>query len=166
MKDPAAAAKLTLVAPAATVSEAGTETLALLEPRAMTAPDAGAGLLRVTRQLAFPFGFSVAGVQLTADTCESAVSVREVEAVLPFSEAAICAEPSVVNELAVAVKLTVEAPAATVTDGGTETLVLLEVSVITVEPVAGLLSVTTHVEVPLGINLAGLQLKPLTIADG
>ncbi len=159
MKDPAAAVKLALVAPAAAVTEGGSETLALLEPRAMMAPEAGAGLLKVTRQLEFPLGFKVAGVQLTADTCGSAVNVKEAVAVLPLSEVVICAELSVVNEPAIAVKLAVVAPAAAVTDDGTETLVLLELSVIAVEPLAGLLSVTTHVEVPLGLSVAGVQLN-------
>ena len=158
MKDPAAAVKLTLVAPPAAVTEAGKETLALLEASAITAPDAGAGLLNVTRQVDFPFGFNVAGMQFIAETRKSAVSVNEAEAVLPLSEAVIWAELSVVNEPAVAVKLAVVAPAAAVTDGGTETLGLLEVSEITAEPVTNLLSVTTHAAVPLGLNVAGLQL--------
>ena len=105
--------------------------------------------------------------RLTAETCESAVKVSEAEAVLPLSEAVICAAPSVVNDPAVAVKLAVVAPAMAVTDAGTETLALLELRATAApDPVAGLLRVTTHVDFPTGLNVAGLQLNPLTIADG
>ena len=92
----------------------------------MAAP--GAGLLNVTTQVACPFGFSDAGVQLKAETWASAVRVSGAEAVLPLSEAVIWAELSVVNDPAVAVKLAVVAPEAGVTDAGTETFALLELS--------------------------------------
>jgi hypothetical protein len=56
-----------VVAPAIAVIEAGTETLALLELRAIVAPTDWAGLLSVTVQLAVPPGFSDAGEQLKAE---------------------------------------------------------------------------------------------------
>lgn len=56
--------------------------------------------------------------------------VSEAEAVPPFSEAAICAEPLLVNDPAVAVKDAVVAPAAAVTKAGTDTLALLELNAI------------------------------------
>jgi hypothetical protein len=56
----------------------------------------------------------------------------------PFSEAVIRAEPLLVNDPAVAVKLAVVAPAVTVTDAGTETFALLELKAINApEPGAG-----------------------------
>lgn len=64
------------------------------------------------------------------------------------------------NDPAVTVKLAVVAPAVAVTDAGTETFVLLELKAIDApEPGAGWLRVTTHADVPLGLNEVGLQLK-------
>jgi hypothetical protein len=61
----------------------------------------------------------------------------------PLSEGIICSEPLLVNDPAVAVKLVAVAPAIAVTDAGTETLALLEVSAIDAPEVgAGLLKVT------------------------
>ena len=85
----AAAVKLAALAPALAVTDAGTETLALLELSAMATPELGAGLLNVTTQVACPFGFSDAGVQLKAETWASDIRVSDAEAVLPLSEAVI-----------------------------------------------------------------------------
>ena len=81
----------------------------------------------------------------------------------PLNEAVIWAEPLLVNDPAVAVKLAVVAPAVTVTDVGTETFALLELSAIAAPGLGtGWLRVTTHADVPLGFNEAGLQLKAET----
>lgn len=83
----------------------------------------------------------------------------------PLSEAVIWAEPLLVNARAVAVKLAVVAPAVAVTDAGTETLVLLELSATAApDPEAGWLSVTIQADVPLGLTEAGLQLSAETWA--
>lgn len=112
-----------------------------------------------------PPGFSDAGLQLKTETWGSVASVREAEAAPPFSEAVICAEPPVVNDPAVAVKLAVVAPAIAVTDTGTEMFALLELTAIEAPKLgAGWLRVTTQLDVPLGFMEAGLQLKPLTTA--
>ena len=59
---------------------------------------------------------------------------------------------------AVALKVAVVAPAATVTDAGTVSKVLLLVSVTLAPPVGALwVSVTVHVLTPLGPRLVGLQ---------
>jgi hypothetical protein len=167
VNDPELAVKLAEVAPEAAVTDASTETIALLELSAIDAPEAGPGLLRVAKQVDVPPGFNVAGLQVTLDTRTGAVSVSDAEAKLPLSEAVICAELSIVTDPAVAVKLAVLAPAMTATDAGTATLVLLELSaIVTAEAGAGWLRVTKQVAVPLGLNEAGLQLKPLTIACG
>jgi hypothetical protein len=71
------------------VTDAGTETFALLELSATAAPEVGAGLLRVTTQADVPPGLNVAGVQLRAETWVSAVRVSEAETVPLFSEAVI-----------------------------------------------------------------------------
>ena len=89
VNDPAVAVKLAVVAPEMTVTDDGTETLALLELKAMTAPEPGAGWLRVTVQADVPLGLNDAGIQLKADTCASETKVRGAEAVPPFSEAVI-----------------------------------------------------------------------------
>ena len=63
-----------------------------------------------------------------------------------------------VNDPAAAVKLAVVAPEAAVTDAGTETFVLLDVSAIEApEAGAGLLSVTTQVDLAFGFSDAGVQ---------
>jgi hypothetical protein len=89
VNDPAVAVKLAAVAPALAVIDAGTETLALLELTAIDTPEPEAGLLRVTTQADVPPGLNVAGLQLKAETRESAVRVRGADAVPPFSEAVI-----------------------------------------------------------------------------
>jgi hypothetical protein len=64
---------------------------------------------------------------------------------------------------AVALKVAVVAPAATVTDAGTVSAVLLLAS-ITLEPPVGAVwvSVTVQVLTPLGLRLVGLQARPDT----
>ena len=89
MKEPAVAVKLAVAEPELAVTDEGTETLALLELRAINAPEPEAALLRVTTQADVPPGLNVAGLQLKPETRESAVSVREADAVPPFSEAVI-----------------------------------------------------------------------------
>ena len=163
VKEPAIAVNVAVVAPAMAVTDAGTETFALLELSAMDAPEDGTGLVKVTIQEDVPPEFSDAGLQLNAETWESVASVREAEAVPPFSEAVIWAEPSVVNDPAVAVKLAVVAAAAAKTDAGTETLALFEVSAIEAPELgAGWLRVTTHAEAPPGFSEDGVQLKAET----
>jgi hypothetical protein len=61
---PAVAVKVPLVAPDATVIEAGTVKLALLSDRATLSPPDGAALLRVTVQVLVPPEESVVGAQL------------------------------------------------------------------------------------------------------
>ncbi len=70
------------------------------------------------------------------------------------------------NDPAVAVKLTAVAPELAVTDEGTETFALLELSAMDApEPGAALLRVTTQADVPPGLNVAGLQLKAETLSE-
>jgi len=87
VNEPAAAVKLAVVAPAVAVADAGTETLPLFELSAIVAPEAAAGLLRVTTQTAVPPGFKDAGLQFKAETWESVAKVREDEAAPPLSDA-------------------------------------------------------------------------------
>jgi hypothetical protein len=161
---PAVAVKLAVVAPALAVTDSGTETLELLVLSAIATAEAGAGLVKVTIQEDGPPGFNAAGVQLKVETRESAVRVSEADAVPPLSEAVICAEPSAMNDPAVAVKLAVAAPTLAVTDAGTETIALLEFNAIAApEAGAGLVKVTIQEDVPPGFNDAGLQLKPAVV---
>ena len=64
VNDPAVAVKLAVVAPETVVTDAGTETLALLELRAIDAPEDGAGWLRVATHADVPLGFNEVGLQL------------------------------------------------------------------------------------------------------
>ncbi len=68
MNDPAVAVKLAVVAPAVAMTDVGTETFALLELKAIAAPDPGAGWLRVTTQEDVPLGLNEDGLQLKAET--------------------------------------------------------------------------------------------------
>jgi hypothetical protein len=68
VNDPAVAVKFAVAAPAVAVTDAGTETFALLEIKAINAPELGAGWLRVTTQVDIPFGLNEAGLQLKAET--------------------------------------------------------------------------------------------------
>ena len=53
-----------MVAPEIAVTDAGTETLALLELSAIDTPEDGAGWLRVTTHADVPLGFKEVGLQL------------------------------------------------------------------------------------------------------
>jgi len=89
VNEPAAAVKLAVIAPAVAVTDAGTETLALVEIKVINAPEPGAGWLRVTTQLEVPLGLNEVGLQIKAETWESTVKVREADAEPPLSEAVI-----------------------------------------------------------------------------
>ena len=158
MNDPAAAVKLALMAPVATKTEGGTVRLGLLEESAIDAPGGEAALLSVIEQVDIAFGFSDTGVQLSVMTCGSVARLIEAATVLALKEAVICAELSVVNVPAVAVKLALVAPAATKTEGWTVRPGLLDESA-TGAPVAGaaLLSATEQVDIAFGFSDTGLQ---------
>ncbi len=93
------ALKLAVVAPAATVADAGRVNSALLLESATRAPPAGAGLVRVTVQVLVAFGPKLAGAHVNNDTSAAGAMVR-VRLALP------------VPALLVALSVTVDVPAA------------------------------------------------------
>jgi hypothetical protein len=142
------AVKVPVVAPAATVTDAGTEAAAvLLEVRVTTAPPAGAGLASVTVPVEDVPPSTEAGDTAT-ERRAAAVTVRTTGRLTLLKVAVIVTGVFVATPTVVAVKVAVVAPAATVTDAGTwATAVLLEVRVTAAPPVgAGPLRVTVPVE--------------------
>ena len=77
---PAVALKVPVAAPAAIVTEAGTDRVALSSERATRLPPASAALLNVTVQVLEPPETRPVGVQSSDDTCGRAP--RLIEAVL------------------------------------------------------------------------------------
>lgn len=139
---PAAAVKDALEAPPATVTEAGTVSAEVLSEIVTTSPPAGAVAVKVTVQAAEAPDVSVEGLQdraliktvgtivTDADMDFPLVAAVIVTAVLVVMELSVVAEPAA-PELAVAGKLAVLAPAATVTLAGTTRATLSSETVMT-----------------------------------
>lgn len=142
------AEKLAVVAPAATVTEAGVARAAgLLLERLTRKPPPGAPLVKVAVQAAALPRVTLAG-QLTPLSCTGARSVRDVLRVIAFLAAVIWAVTSAATAAALALNAALVAPAGTVTEAGTVTLALLENRETAMPPAsAGRLSDTVHVEV-------------------
>jgi len=71
--------KIAVVAPAATVTEAGTVSEELLSDTATAAPPVEAGLVSVTVQVLDATGPSVVGLQVRAETTTGATRLREAD---------------------------------------------------------------------------------------
>ena len=152
--------KVVVVEPAGTVTLAGTVT-GSFPVNVTSAPPAGAAAVRVT----------VAVTGLPPTTVEALrTSVRPVgapvvtvscaEAEFPFNDAVIVALP---DPTAVNVKVPADAPAATVTDGGTAATAALLLDSDTVEPPAGAAGLT--VTVPWTVAPATTLVAPSDTAD-
>jgi len=133
---PAVALKEAAVAPAATETEAGTVRAALLSESETARPPVGAAPVKVTVQAAEPPDDRELGEQVRVE--RTGITVRPIEdvAVVPFKVAVTTAVPLVVMVAAEATKVAVEAPAATVTEAGAVTKVLLSERA-TIAPPAG-----------------------------
>ena len=131
----AVAEKVAEVAPAATVTEAGTVNMPLLSDKETTAPPVGAGLLRATVQVLLAPEVRAVGVQLRPVSRVGASRLREKVAVPPAAEAVMVAEASAVTRPEVAEKVAKEEPAGMVMEAGTATRELLLERVTTVPPV-------------------------------
>jgi hypothetical protein len=164
--EPAVTVKVPVVAPAATVAEAGVVNAVLLSERVTTEPPLGAAPDNVTVQVELALEATLVGEQasLLSVTAAGAVIVTAAVAVLPFSDAVIVTDWVLVTEPAVTVKLPVVAPAATVAEAGVVNAVLLSERV-TAEPPLGAApdNVTVQVELALEATLVGEQASLLSV---
>jgi hypothetical protein len=167
---PAVAVKFAVVAPAATVADAGTVSAALLSEIATAVPPAGADCDMVTVQVEVLPESTVVGVHCSAVkliVVVDGVIVTEAVAELPFRVAVTVTAWLVVTVPAVAVKFAVVAPAATVADAGTVSAALLS-EIVTAVPPAGAACdmVTVHVELAPEAILAGVHASDDTVTAG
>ena len=161
---PAVAVKLAEVAPATTVTVAGTLRAGLLLDSPTLVPPAGAALVRVTVQALVAAEPKVVGVQVTEASATGADKVNETVGEALPRVAVSTAVPFALMVPAVAVKLAEVAPATTVTVAGTLRAGLLLDSPTTVPPVgAAALKLTVQADVPDVASEVGLQLKELRL---
>jgi len=159
-----------LVVFAGTVTEGGTVSAALLDPNVTVSPPVSAALVSVTVQVVFDPDTMLDGLHDTADTAGGGggvgvtVTVVVLEAPPPVAvTVAVCVvvvDPAPVNVVLVVV-------AGTVTEGGTESAVLLDPNVTVSPPVgAALVSVTVQVVFEPVTMLAGLHDTADTAGEG
>ena len=117
----AVAVKLAVVAPPFTATVAGTVAEALLVDRPMLAPPVGAAALRVTVQALVPGVATEAGVQLRLAGWTSGLTVMLAVRLTPAADAVMVAVVELETDPAVAVKVLLVDPEATVTVAGTVT---------------------------------------------
>ena len=159
----AVAEKVAEVAPAATVTEAGTVSAALLSDKETTAPPVGAALLRVTVQVEEALEVSEVGLQERLVGTVFVTRLREKVTEEPESDAVMTAVLLVVIVEAVAEKVAEVAPAATVTEAGTVNKALFLDRETTAPPAgAGLLRATVQVLLAPEVRAAGVQLRPVS----
>jgi len=154
--------KVALVAPAATVTLAGTVvTAVLLLAKATTAPPACAAALRVTVPVeGFPPP-TLVGFRLKEErVAGGGDTVSTADFVTPPNTAEIVTAVEAVTELVNTVKFSVVAPAATVTLAGTVAIAVLLLASATTTPPAGATALTVNVPVEgvPPITLVGLRL--------
>ncbi|MGC4053270.1 MAG: hypothetical protein QM757_28535 [Paludibaculum sp.] len=162
---PAVAVNVAEVAEAATVTEAGTTRMVLLSESVTARPDDGAAPLSWTVQVVLAPEASAVGEQVRELTVivDSGPSVRVAVWEAPFSVAVRTADWLLETVPAFAVKVAVEAPAATVTEVGAVSSVELLASVTAWPPVGAAADrVTVQVEELPEVRLVGLQVRLLT----
>jgi hypothetical protein len=127
---PAVAVNVADVALPCTVTDGGTgSAVVLLDARVTVVPPVGAPWFKVTVHVVATPGFTVAGVQASAETARMGATVT-VAVVLPPKVAVIVTVRDVATEPAVAVNVVDAVPAGTVMEGGTGSAVeLFEASV-------------------------------------
>jgi hypothetical protein len=156
--------KVAVVAPARTVTLAGTVALVVLDERLMAEPPVGAGAPRVTVPVDGLPPVTVVGETETPVKDDELIVRLAVAVTRPWLADRALAEivAVVVDETAdvVTVKVALVAPEATVTVAGTVALVEFDESWITVPPVgAAALIVTVPVELPPPATVVGERVK-------
>ena len=155
---PAVAAKVAEMAPAATVTEAGTVSEALLSERATVLPPVGTAWFRVTVQVVDVPEFTLVGLQARAVTSMGATRVKLAVWEALFSVAVMVAVWLVVMVPRLAVKVVEVLLAGTVTEAGTLSAVLLLERATALPPVgAAWFRVTVQVVDAPEFTLVGLQ---------
>jgi hypothetical protein len=164
---PAEAEKEALVAPAATVMEAGMVRAALLSERVTRRPAAGAAAVRVTVQEAVPPEVTEEGLQERVLGTGRGEMVTEAVLVVPLPVAETVTTVSAATVPAEAEKEALVAPAATVMEAGMVRAALLSERV-TSRPAAGAAPVreTVQVDAPLESSDAGEQASWLKVTAG
>src|ERR1017187_9473365 len=160
---PAVAVKVAEMAPAATMTEAGTVSKELLSERAATLPPVGAAWFRVTEQVVAVPELTLVGLQVSAVTSMGATRVRLVDCVEAFKVAVTVALWVVVRAPAVAAKVAEVTPAATLTEVGTVSRELLSERATALPPVgAAWFKVAVQVVAAPELTLVGLQVSAVT----
>ncbi len=146
---PAVAVKFAVVAPALTVTEAGTVSAVLLEESPTEAPPVRAAEDNVTVQMLPEPDATELGEHDRPETAGTGGVTVTVVVTLPFNVAVTVTVWLLDTVPAVVVKFAVVAPAVTATAAGTVSAALFEASPTDAPLVsAGELSVTVHVDVP------------------
>jgi hypothetical protein len=155
--------KLLLVAPWGTVTEAGTEALALPPERVTTVPPVRAPTDSETVHTICTPPVTVPGLHASAETTGKAVRVKAALCEVPLALAVTCTVLLTKTAEATALKLALVEPAATGTEAGT---VNAELSLLTATvrplPGAGAVRVTVHAAVAGVVSVTGVQTSPAT----
>ena len=158
------ALKVPVVAPAATVIDAGTVSTVLLLVSVTAPPPVGAACVNVTVQVLEAFCPKLVGLQAKDDTVTGATRLTVAFAELLLYVAVTVALWLLAMVVVVALKVPVVAPAATVIDAGTVSTVLLLVSVTAAPPVgAACVNVTVQVLEAFCPRLVGLHASEETV---
>ena len=161
---PVVAANVAVVAPANTVTEAGTVNSVLLSVTVTTALPAGAALLSLTVHVLDELAPRLVGLHANDDTVTAATRLMLAVCEVLLYDAVTTAVASLPTAPVVAANVAVVAPANTVTEAGAVNSVLLSVTVTTALPAgAALLSVTVHVLDELAPRLVGLHANDDTV---
>jgi len=164
---PAVAVKLAVVAPAVTVTEAGTVSAALFEESPTEAPPVNAAEDNVTVQVVVAAEATELGEHDRPETAGGGGVTVTVAVALPFNVAVTVTVWLLATLPAVAVKFAVVAPAVTVTEAGTVSAALFEERPTADPPVdAARDRVTVQVEVEPDATEFGEQDKPETAGAG
>jgi len=154
------AVKVAEVAPAETVTEAGSAAALELSLRVTVAPPAGAGPLSVTVPVELLPPTTIAGSKLNAEITTAGFTVSEAGSVTPPKEAERFAVTAELTVDVVMLNVLLVAPAAIVTLDGTLTAALSLLSVTTAPPPgAGVLRLTVPVAELPPVTWPGLTLK-------